>query len=156
MPAPMALRKSANAVAVSGSLIPQEEPAVQVRTDFRSTVFWQPDVLTDRDGKATVKVKYPDSLTSWKATARVASQSNQFGTAEAITRTRQPLIVRLQAPRFFLVGDSVTISAVLNNNTDHAMEVRVGLDSAGGLKFKAESANTARTLKVPANGDARV
>src|SRR5262249_24915722 len=82
--------------------------------------------------------------------------SNQFGTAEATTRTKQPLIVRLQAPRFFLVGDTVTISAVLNNNTDHGMEVRVALDSAGGLKFKADSANAARTIKVPANGDARV
>src|SRR5262249_42107814 len=39
-----------------------QEPAVQVRSDFRSTVFWQPDVVTDKDGKAVVKVKFPDSL----------------------------------------------------------------------------------------------
>ena len=24
---------------------------MQVRSDFRSTVLWQPDVVTDRDGK---------------------------------------------------------------------------------------------------------
>src|SRR5262249_30561617 len=36
-----------------------QEPAVQVRSDFRSTVFWQPDVVTDKDGKAIVKVKFP-------------------------------------------------------------------------------------------------
>ena len=41
----------------------RQEPAVQVRSDFRSTIFWQPDVVTDKDGKATVKVKFPDSLT---------------------------------------------------------------------------------------------
>src|SRR6266542_2509591 len=49
-------------------LAPGQEPAVQVRSDFRSTVFWQPDVVTDKDGKAVVKVKFPDSLTRWKAT----------------------------------------------------------------------------------------
>ena len=68
-----------------------EEPAVVVRSDFRSTIVWQPDIVTDKDGKATVKVKYPDSLTSWKATARAISSANQFGIADATTRTKQPL-----------------------------------------------------------------
>jgi len=44
-----------------GMLPPGQEPAVQVRSDFRSTILWQPDVATGRDGTATVKVKYPDS-----------------------------------------------------------------------------------------------
>src|SRR5262245_13626182 len=73
---------------------PGQEPAVQVRSDFRSTVFWQPDVVTDKDGKAVVKVKFPDSLTRWRATARVATEGNQFGVASATARTKQPLIVR--------------------------------------------------------------
>ena len=60
---------------------PSQEPAVQVRTDFRSTILWQPDVITDKNGKATVKVKYPDSLTGWKATARAVTKANQFGIA---------------------------------------------------------------------------
>jgi uncharacterized protein YfaS (alpha-2-macroglobulin family)/tetratricopeptide (TPR) repeat protein len=147
-----------------------EAPAVQVRTDFRATVFWQPDVKTDANGKATVKVKYPDSLTGWKATARAVSQANQFGIASATTRTKQPLIVRLQAPRFFVVGDTVTISAVVNNNTDEAMEVKVGLDVAGGLTVgravpSAPSSDTQKRrgedtapylfLSVPPNGEAR-
>ncbi|MCU0784099.1 MAG: MG2 domain-containing protein [Verrucomicrobia bacterium] len=110
---------------------PGQEPAVQVRTDFRSTVFWQPDVLTDKDGQATVKVKYPDSLTGWKATARAVSQANQFGIADATTRTKQPLIVRLQAPRFFVVGDEVVISAVVNNNTDQNMSCFMTLEAEG-------------------------
>ncbi|MDQ2921900.1 MAG: MG2 domain-containing protein, partial [Acidobacteriota bacterium] len=81
---------------------PGQEPAVQVRSDFRSTILWLPDVKTDGDGAATVKVKYPDSLTTWQATARVATLGNQFGIGNTSTRTKQPLIVRLQAPRFFV------------------------------------------------------
>ncbi|MDW8310981.1 MAG: alpha-2-macroglobulin family protein, partial [Verrucomicrobiales bacterium] len=136
-----------------------EEPAVQVRTDFRSTVFWQPDVKTDATGKATVKVKYPDSLTSWKATARAVSQASQFGIASATTRTKQPLIVRLQAPRFFVVGDTVTISAVVNNNTDQPLDVRVNLELGGtgstpspiSLVTKSRDA----VERVPPGGEAR-
>ena len=107
------------------------EPAVQVRSDFRSTILWQPDVVTGSDGTATVKVKYPDSLTGWQATARVNTAANQFGIASAATRTKQPLIVRLQAPRFFVVGDTVTVSAVINNNTEQPMRVAPALAAEG-------------------------
>lgn len=143
---------------------PGGEPAVQVRTDFRSTVFWQPDVITDKDGQATVKVKYPDSLTGWKATARAVSQANQFGIASANTRTKQPLIVRLQAPRFFVVGDMVTISAVVNNNTDEEMQVAVELELGGaalslapsdGERAGVRGASKPTALRIPANGEAR-
>src|SRR6185312_14524325 len=82
---------------------PGQEPAVQVRSDFRSTIIWQPDIVTDANGNAAVKVTYPDSLTTWSATARVGGYGNQFGIGSATTRTKQPLIVRLQAPRFFVV-----------------------------------------------------
>jgi uncharacterized protein YfaS (alpha-2-macroglobulin family) len=135
---------------------PVNEPAVQVRSDFRSTILWQPDLVTDKSGTATVKVKYPDSLTGWKATARVVSQGNQFGIAETNTRTKMPLIVRLQAPRFFLVGDTVTLSAVLNNNSDEPMSVRTALEIAGGLKVGRDGAIAPSVVNVPANGETRV
>jgi uncharacterized protein YfaS (alpha-2-macroglobulin family) len=139
-----------------------KEPAVQVRNDFRSTVLWQPNVVTDATGKAIVKVKFPDSLTSWKATARAATAGNQFGIAEDNARTKQPLIVRLQAPRFFVAGDTTVISAVINNNTDKAMSVAPQLAAEGvavitgfmkdGRPVKGDLAN----LSVAANGEARM
>ena len=107
------------------------EPAVVVRSDFRSTILWQPDVRTDANGKATVKVTYPDSLTGWKGTARVVTKGNQFGIAETETRTKNPLIVRLQAPRFFVAGDSVILSAVVNNNTSSNLTVNTTLETEG-------------------------
>jgi hypothetical protein len=138
-----------------------EEPAVQVRTDFRSTILWQPDLKTDADGHATVKVKYPDSLTTWSATARVVTAGNQFGIGSESTRTKQPLIVRLQAPRFFVVGDQVTVSAVINNNTDKSMHVAPALTTEGltvtglivdGKPMKGEQG----PVDVKANSETRV
>jgi alpha-2-macroglobulin len=138
-----------------------EESAVQVRSDFRSTILWLPDVKTDADGTATVKVKYPDSLTTWSATARVATAGNQFGIGDASTHTKQPLIVRLEAPRFFVVGDQVTVSGVINNNTDKPMHVSPSLMAEGltvtglvvdGQPVKGEQG----PVEVKANSEARV
>ncbi len=152
-PAPMEMKAAIGGIAggkVGGVQPP--EPNVIVRSDFRSTVLWQPDVVTGKDGTATVKLKFPDALTSWKATARVITAGNQFGIASNSTRTRQPLIVRLQAPRFFVVGDTVTISAIINNNTDSALSVSSSLEAAGVSLGKSEQA----AVNVPANGEKRV
>ena len=137
------------------------EDPVQVRSDFSSTVLWLPDVKTGPDGTATVKVRYPDSLTTWAATARVATTGNQFGIGNSSTRTKQPLIVRLQAPRFFVVGDQVTVSAVINNNTNETMRVAPALKAEGvslsGLIVDGKPVNDAGSrIEVKANSDARV
>lgn len=138
-----------------------EEQAVQVRSDFRSTIFWQPDIVTDKQGKANVKVKFADSLTSWKATARVAAQGNQFGIADTVTRTKKPLIARLQSPRFFVVGDTVIISAVINNNTSEDLNVTPYLDAkgieiTGIVKESKVVKGEYGSILVPAQGELRV
>jgi uncharacterized protein YfaS (alpha-2-macroglobulin family) len=138
-----------------------QEPAVQVRTDFRTTILWQPDVKTDSNGTATVKVKYPDSLTTWSATARVVTAGNQFGIGDTTTRTKQPLIVRLEAPRFFVVGDQVTVSGVINNNTDEPMHILPSLNAEGvtvtGAVVNGEQPTDKRgSIDVKPNSEARV
>jgi uncharacterized protein YfaS (alpha-2-macroglobulin family)/tetratricopeptide (TPR) repeat protein len=140
---------------------PGQEPAVVVRSDFRSTIFWKPDVVTDSKGKATVQVSYADSLTRWKATACAATVGSRFGIGQVTTRTRRPLIARLQAPRFFVVGDTVTLSGVFNNNTDEPMTVRPALDVEGlkitGIVRDGRPVETRPgPIKVPARGEARV
>lgn len=128
-------------------------PAVVVRSDFRATAFWQPDLVTDGRGRAVVRAKMPDSLTGWKGVARAVTRDSQFGIGEVTVRTQQPLIARLQAPRFLVAGDEVTLSAVINNHTDGALHVQPALE-AEGLKLLGPSA--APAVDVPAGGERRV
>jgi len=130
-----------------------EEPAVVVRSDFRATALWEPAVVTGDDGTARVEATFPDTLTSWKATARVVTSGSAFGFADTSVGTRKPLIVRLQAPRFFVVGDRATISAVINNNTDRELTVRAALEAEG---IVLERAGDRAAVAVPANGETRV
>ena len=144
-----------------GGSAPGGDVAVTVRSDFRATALWKPDLVTDKRGRAVVEARMPDTLTRWKATARAASTTNQFGIAEGEARTRMPLLVRLQAPRFFVVGDETTISALVNNNSSKAMRVQVGLDAEGlriqgGRDSKDRSSGPRRMVRVPASGEARV
>jgi uncharacterized protein YfaS (alpha-2-macroglobulin family)/tetratricopeptide (TPR) repeat protein len=125
---------------------------VQVRSDFRSTAFWKPDVVTDAGGTATVKVKYPEALTTWRATARAVTAGAQFGMASSTARTSMPLLVRLQGPRFFVAGDRVTVSAVINNNTDEPQTVNASLDAKGLTRSGGQAI---LPVQVPPHGESR-
>ncbi|HJW96233.1 MAG TPA: alpha-2-macroglobulin family protein [Thermoanaerobaculia bacterium] len=153
-PVAQAITVTAAAPMMKAAKADAKEPAsidVVVRSDFRSTAFWKPDVITDANGVATVKVDYPEALTEWRATARAATADSRFGMATSKSHTNQPLIVRLQAPRFFVVGDRSVVSAVINNNTDRAMHVTPSLDAAG-VTITSEAA---KSIDVPPRGEAR-
>jgi len=129
-------------------------PAVIVRSDFRATAFWQPDVRTGKDGRARITVELPDSLTRWKAVARATTAGSAFGTGKAAVRTRLPLIVRLQMPRFAVVGDRITFSAVVNNNTESPQQVRASLTVTGRI-VNGKFHNEKKPQTVPPNSEKR-
>ncbi len=131
----------------------RQEPTVQVRTDFRETVFWQPDILTDEDGLAKIEVTFPDSLTTWRATARGVAQKSRFGAATDTRQTRLPLIASLQTPRFFVTGDQLVVSGVFHNNTSVPMPVEALLEMDGGVET---TESPSRQISIPANSQAQI
>ncbi|MCZ6484688.1 MAG: MG2 domain-containing protein [Acidobacteria bacterium] len=134
---------------------------VQVRSDFRATALWRSHLLTGSDGKAVVNMKFPDSLTTWRTTVRAVGRDSTFGMATTKVRTNQPLVARLQAPRFFVVGDQVTLSAVINNNTKEPLETRTrleadGLQILGLLRDGRIVQDEIASLRVEAGGQVRL
>ncbi len=129
-------------------------PLVVVRTDFRATAFWQPDLVTGDDGTATVELTLPETLTEWTAKARALGSDTTVGIAQATTRTRKPLLVRLQAPRFLVAGDQVTISGIIHNNTGTDLSVRTRLSHDGLMTGVREHGGP--FVSVPAGSEARV
>lgn len=131
------------------------ENEILVRNDFRSTILWKPILQTDADGNAEIEVTYPDNLTEWRITSRAHTQGNQFGMQTNAVKIRQPLMVRLQAPRFFTVGDEVTVSAVLNNNSENKLTVLASIEIENENILSQTSTKEVR-VEIPANGEKRV
>ncbi len=137
-----------------------EEP-VQARNDFRSTVIWEPAIKTDADGHATVHVKFPDSLTTWRMTARAVTADTAIGTVTHEVKSNKDLQIRLQAPRFFTERDMADVSALIDNLSDKPITVTPSIKADGiavtGLYRNGEPAKgEAAPVDVPAHGQARV
>ncbi len=132
--APMA-SMAADSVGQRKVMLPVPPAPIEVRSNFAETAYWSPAIVTD-GGKATVKVTFPDSLTQWHASALGLTKDVQVGEAQTDVATKKDLLVRLQAPRFFVERDEVTISANVHNYTDETQSVRVELDNGSELNLQ--------------------
>ena len=48
--------------------------------DFRTTLYWNPNVITDASGRATMTFYNSDDLAAWRVTAEGISMKGQPGT----------------------------------------------------------------------------
>ena len=91
-----------------------------------------PSLATGADGTAEVSVDLPESLTTWKVKTWALGQGTKVGQGETEVVTAKDLLVRLQAPRFFVQKDEVVLSANVHNALGHKKSVRVVLELDGG------------------------
>jgi uncharacterized protein YfaS (alpha-2-macroglobulin family) len=124
----------------------------KIRKAFPDTAFWSADVVTDASGHARAKVEFPDSLTTWRATARGITPETKVGSATLKTIVRKNLILRLAVPRFFVQGDEVVISALVHNYLTDAKTARVSIDAQGLEVLDGAT----KDVQIPSRGEAKV
>ncbi len=149
-PANLARNKSSYQLADFKNESSYAEPTI--RREFKDTAFWQPDVVTGGDGKATVSFKLPDNLTTWRATARAVTADTRVGASVQKTIARKDVIMRLEMPRFLTEGDTVTISGVVHNFLKSDKSTKISLDLNGAQLLDAPS----ETITIKQNGEHRV
>ncbi|MEO7454449.1 MAG: MG2 domain-containing protein [Fimbriimonadales bacterium] len=102
-----------------------------VRRRFLDTAYWQPTVVTNSNGEATVTAVLPDNLTTWRATVRgLSAVDSLVGQGVAKIVVAKPLMARLTLPRFLVQSDEVEISATINSS-HNTMDAAVTLDAVG-------------------------
>ena len=107
-----------------------EQPLVEatVRQEFADTAVWLPSLLTGPTGEATATFKMPENLTTWKLNAFAMSRATQVGQGATEAVTTKNLLVRLEAPRFFMEYDEVVLSAIVHNYLKSEKTARVSLE----------------------------
>src|SRR4030095_572894 len=123
-----------------------------IRKNFKDTAFWQPNVVTGADGKATVEVELPDNLPTWRATARGITSDTKVGVTKYKVVARKDVIMRLETPRFITQGDTVTLSGIVHNYLTADKSTQISLEVSG-----AQLQNSSKqTVNIPKQGDHRI
>ncbi len=130
------------------------ETAPTVRSNFADTAFWSGAITTDERGEAVVEFDLPESLTTWKVRAWSIGPGTRVGQAESQVITRKNVIVRLQAPRFFVQKDEVVLSANVHNGLKDVKAIKVLLELGDSLLEPLDAPE--RAVTIAAGGEARV
>lgn len=133
------------------------QPVPQIpmlRKAFADSAVWLANITPDQNGRAKVNFKMPDNLSSWKMRAWAMAPDLKVGEKSFELITKKNLLIRLQAPRFFLEKDEVVISANVHNYLASDEEVDVSLELDGGTLANLDSAK--RSIALAKNSENRI
>ncbi|MFZ1934064.1 MAG: MG2 domain-containing protein [Thermoguttaceae bacterium] len=176
---PMLEKSAALPTGAAGPPGGKAAPLVQptIRTKFADTALWVGNLTTADDGTAEVSLDMPENLTTWRIKVWGMGQGTRVGQGQTDVVTRKDLIIRMEAPRFFVQTDEVVLSAVVHNYLKTKKSVEVALDFGGNPTAGADSdssrlaaarraaraplamldeAKSTQTVEIAPNGEARV
>ncbi|HYW77954.1 MAG TPA: alpha-2-macroglobulin family protein, partial [Thermoguttaceae bacterium] len=102
-----------------------------------------------------VELDMPENLTTWRIKVWGMGHGTKVGEGVTDVVTRKDLIIRLQAPRFFVQTDEVVLSAVVHNYLKTKKSVQVALELDGDVLEPIEK-QTLQTVEIEPGGDTRV
>ena len=101
------------------------------RTDFRETIFWNPYVVTNAKGQASVKFYLSDAITTFRATAEGVAGNGQLGRAEALVQSKLPFYMTVKTPVQVAAGDTIylPLSLINEQSTPLALQLQTRFSS---------------------------
>jgi len=117
-------------VALNSGVLAKESkgaPAAHVRSYFPEALYINPEIITDREGRASIVIPMADSITTWRMAMIASTQSGALGTATSSLQVFQDFFVDLDLPVTLTQGDRVSIPVAIYNYSGAAGDVALQL-----------------------------
>ena len=102
-------------------------PVSHVRSYFPEALYINPEIITDRDGRASIVIPLADSITTWRLAMIASTQQGALGTSSSSLKVFQDFFVDLDLPVTLTQGDRVSIPVAIYNYSDSADQVNLKL-----------------------------
>jgi len=103
----------------------------RVRSDFPETLLWQPELITDRSGHASLDLSLADSITDWRIVATGSTDTGLLGTASTTLRVFQDFFVDIDLPVALTQGDRISVPVTVYNYLKKPQRVTLRLKREG-------------------------
>lgn len=115
-----------------------KQETVETRTDFRNTIYWNPNVEIDRSGSKALEFYASDDITSFRTTVEGIGTDGTIGRTEKNFFTQLPFAMSIKIPVEVATEDHVSIPLTLKNNTDKPLGGALSITAPDGLKSLVE------------------
>lgn len=118
---------------------------MELRSLFKSTAYWNPDVAVDAQGKGSVQFKFPDNLTTYRVMVIAYDSLRRAGSEDEYVKIKKPLMVKPVTPRFLYANDELNIEALIYNGSNKKGDVQL---TAKFKNIKITDSNTKRSASI--------
>lgn len=121
------------------------------KKSIRDTAGWFPHVVTDHQGRATIRFDLPGNVTEWRVTAVAVDKNGRVGEASAPFRTRTDLSVDVVAPQFLRQGEEAAVIVRAINHLDRPVAATSAVEF--GKRGRMVSGKSRDGFTVAARGE---
>ena len=127
-PRPMAMAaapalKSASSLTVRQATAPE----AHVRSYFPEALYINPEIITDKDGRASIDIPLADSITTWRMAMLASTAQGALGSGTSSLKVFQDFFVDLDLPVTLTQGDRVSIPVAVYNYSGARGDARLEL-----------------------------
>jgi len=131
-----------------------------VRNYFPETWYWNPSIITDQNGEASLTLQAPDSITAWNVEATASTKDARFGLGTGNVTVFQDFFIEPDIPVSVIRGDEFPMKILVYNylNASSNVSVLLGFDdwyntTSSLVKTVTIGPNTVGSVDFPIRAD---
>jgi len=124
----------------------QQAATPRLREYFPETLVWKPDLETDKQGRAQLRFKLADNITTWKMSVIGSTEDGQIGTIEKEIKAFQPFFIEHDPPKVLTEGDEISLPVVVRNYLERTQTVDLMLKPESWFTLLVQRT---RVLRLP-------
>jgi hypothetical protein len=149
--APVVETSSGMAASIRSAAVTGPNFTPHVRDYFPETLLWNPELVTDASGKASLDFKLADNITTWHVAVIGSTLDGRIAEGSAEIRAFQPFFADLDPPQVLTVSDEISLPVPIRNYT--AKEQTVAVEVAAPAELALLPAPRP-PLRIAASGSA--
>jgi hypothetical protein len=99
-----------------------------VRSWFPESLYVAPEIITDKDGRASITIPIADNITTWRMAMLASTKQGALGSGTASVKVFQDFFTEMDLPVTLTQGDEVSIPVAVYNYAGSRGDVRLRLE----------------------------
>ncbi len=123
---------------------------ISLRSVFKFVSYWNPSIIADAGGRATIEFEVPDNLTGWRVLAMAVTPGDRMGLGDGNFKVNRPTELRPVMPNQVTEGDSFEAGFSIMNRTAQKRQLTVTISAEGMIETAAgqKTREATRTMEV--------